>query len=783
MLFKGAPDLLEEFKQFLPDTNAPANSGGLFGPAMGGAGGRATNAVLGTMPNGMAVPLPRSGPLPPVGNFGPGMEPGRGRGGPVVPGPGSMAKRVPKRPNQHMSHGGPVGMPQNMGSIPPKKKSRSSINGSSMPQQGMGQGSSSAKVSQPAAAAPYGASAEELEFFDKVKRFMPKPVYQEFLKLLNLFSQEVIDTKVLVERAEPFLARSPELYEWLKSLVKYEDLDIIYNSPSEKPVVDMAKCRRSGQHYRMMPPDFEVPKCSGRDALCNEVLNNQWVSHPIFVSEEQAFQSHKKNQYEEALHKVEDERYEFDLNLEANLHTIALLEPIARRIQEMPSEERSRFTLEPGLGHKGKTIYQRVIRKIYDKERGNEVIEALHRHPAVAVPIVLKRLKQKDEEWKRAQREWNKVWREVESKNYYKSLDHQGVMFKANDKKMLSGKNLIAEIEAIYREQKLKRRLREANAAIAANHPQAIAGSSHVPNLHVAEETTWSDKTQMRLHLKDRSVFRDVRLAVQWSLANKAMSDADARKVDDFLKTFVRRFFCVEDYDMDEDERRAAAAAGRDGSAGAGRDLSPPNGAGADGDVTMDDAGADGPNGSPAQTAPRTWRKKARTTFQFFGNNHFYVFFRQYGVSFFDGLFGHILQSDTNRFFVFSDLVFASGENEGEEPGNGGRGTAANRHEPDCQRTRPRGKDGRCTRGRSRRGPVRQVHGDAAQPVWSIERRPEQKCQSAFGLRRPEPRALRYLCLPHLYPRQARDHGREADPNHPPGPADFGAFVSVQNGP
>jgi len=32
-----------------------------------------------------------------------------------------------------------------------------------------------------------------------------------------------------------------------------------------------------------------------------------------------------------------------------------------------------------------------------------EVIEALHNSPYIAVPIVLKRLKQKDEEWKKAQ--------------------------------------------------------------------------------------------------------------------------------------------------------------------------------------------------------------------------------------------------------------------------------------------------------------------------------------------------------------------------------------------
>lgn len=48
--------------------------------------------------------------------------------------------------------------------------------------------------------------------------------------------------------------------------------------------------------------------CTGRDELCWEVLNDKWVSHPTWASEEAGFVSHKKNQFEEALHKCEEER-------------------------------------------------------------------------------------------------------------------------------------------------------------------------------------------------------------------------------------------------------------------------------------------------------------------------------------------------------------------------------------------------------------------------------------------------------------------------------------------
>ena len=43
-----------------------------------------------------------------------------------------------------------------------------------------------------------------------------------------------------------------------------------------------------------------------------------------------------------------------------------------------------------------------AIRRVYG-EKTEEIMEALRRYPAVAVPVVLARLKQKDEEWRRGQ--------------------------------------------------------------------------------------------------------------------------------------------------------------------------------------------------------------------------------------------------------------------------------------------------------------------------------------------------------------------------------------------
>ncbi|KAF9015729.1 hypothetical protein BDQ17DRAFT_1341548 [Cyathus striatus] len=297
-----------------------------------------------------------------------------------------------------------------------------------------------------------GSSADKLLFFDRAKKSLEsKEIYEEFLKLLSLFSKEIIDVNTLVERSHVFLNEG-ELMTEFKELVGWEDKqDSIENGPPGSiplPVDD-----GEGPSYRRLPDSEIRLACSGRDELCRSVLNDEWVSHPTWASEEAGFVAHKKNSFEEALHKSEEERHEYHVHLEALSRTISLFDPLNARIEEMNNEERSAFKLKPDFGGKSKTIYHRIIKKIFGRDNGAEIINALQECPSVAVPVVLARLKQKDEEWRRAQREWSKTWREVDSKNFYKSLDHQGISFKQNDKKNITAKHFVSDIETIRNQQ------------------------------------------------------------------------------------------------------------------------------------------------------------------------------------------------------------------------------------------------------------------------------------------------------------------------------------------
>ena len=126
----------------------------------------------------------------------------------------------------------------------------------------------------------------------------------------------------------------------------------------------------------------------------------------------------------------------------------------------------SRYRLDDCLGGSSPTIHQRAIRRIYGDKAG-DIIDGLKRNPVVAVPLVLRRLKSKDEEWREVQKNFNKTWREQNEKYYLKSLDHQGLLFKQSDTRFLRSKSLLNELETLYDE---RHEQEEANANATASN-------------------------------------------------------------------------------------------------------------------------------------------------------------------------------------------------------------------------------------------------------------------------------------------------------------------------
>ncbi|KAK8164263.1 hypothetical protein IWX90DRAFT_487539 [Phyllosticta citrichinensis] len=463
-LFNSAPDLLEDFKQFLPESAAQhraaqarqqAEEQYMFSNVRGEPSGT---------PQMHHTPRNEQGPgrLPPVGNFAPTPSASRDNKRKRGDRQGTVASSTVMPTS--MPTDGPAGSQRGGLPLGTGMAKRPKQHGAKQP--GIADGPAVSPTLTPAPPEPLpptttlAAQSDELAFFDRVKKYISnKNTMNEFLKLCNLFSNDLIDKSLLLHRAQSFIGGNPELMNWFRKFLEFEkEEDKLENRP--KPPsgrVALSNCRGLGPSYRQLPRAEKMRPCSGRDELCHSVLNDEWASHPTWASEDSGFVAHRKNQFEEGLHRIEEERHDYDHTIEACVRTIQQLEPIAQQLINMSPEERIAFKLPPNLGGQSETIFKRVIYKIYNRERGNAVIEHLFATPYTVIPVLLNRMKQKLEEWKAAQREWEKVWREQTQRIFWKSLDHQSASAKAADKRQFQAKTLQNEIQVKYEEQKRQR--------------------------------------------------------------------------------------------------------------------------------------------------------------------------------------------------------------------------------------------------------------------------------------------------------------------------------------
>ncbi|EER28429.1 Paired amphipathic helix repeat family protein [Coccidioides posadasii C735 delta SOWgp] len=520
VLFNSAPDLLEDFKQFLPESAAQAKVQGQ---------GRQDEVPI-SVSNVRGEPGYSSAALqsqssrdtvkmPPLGQFSvkdSAKESKKRRGG---PGAQAGATSIGAPGPMETSVGGPASKVQasQIGNV----NKRTKLTHKPAPPEAAPAISPTLVPAPPEPIPPtftLSASQEEYAFFDRVKKFIGnKQIFSEFLKLCNLYSSDLIDRNVLVNKTAGFIGSNQELMNWFKRFMHIEPKDDIIEpkAKDESGTVNLAHCRALGPSYRLLPKLERQKPCSGRDELCQSVLNDEWASHPTWASEDSGFVAHRKNQHEDSLHRVEEDRHDYDHYIEAGIRTIQLMEALLQQISIMTESDRANFKLPPGLGGQSETIYKKVIKKVYDKEYGLRIIDELFANPSQVLPIVIARLKQKVEEWKLSQREWEKVWREQMQKGYWRSLDHQSSINKKDDKKTLTTKHFQAEVQAKFEEARALRR-------------------SGFPVLSYQFKHTFADS---------EVILDTTYLILCYIDHNSAGFGADPQKVMNFVRDFVPIFF------------------------------------------------------------------------------------------------------------------------------------------------------------------------------------------------------------------------------------------------
>ncbi|ESZ98162.1 hypothetical protein SBOR_1465 [Sclerotinia borealis F-4128] len=508
-LFGTAPDLLEDFKQFLPESAAHAK-----------AAAKAAEEAI-TMPDtSQNAQLGNRGPagdskLPIMGNF-PIPTPATGK---------TEKKRKPlaQGSGSQMNNGGESSV-RGAGQPLPNKRPKTHHNSKPLAADAAAVSPTLTPiVPEPLPPASMSAaSSEELAFFDRVKKYIGnKSTMNEFLKLCNLFSQDLIDRNVLVHKVSNFIGGSADLMNWFRDFVGYEGVDEIIDNRPKAPTgrVALSNCRGLGPSYRLLPKRASPPLLPGRDEMCQAVLNDDWASHPTWASEDSGFVAHRKNIFEEGLHRIEEERHDYDFNIECNAKVIQLLEPIAQQIVAMDPADRESFRMPSGAAGPNQAIYKRVLKKIYGNEKGPQVVHDLFNDPCAVLPVVLARLKQKDEEWTFTRREWNPVWGAQGSVMYLKSLDHMGIHVKQSDKKHFAAKHLVDSIKTKHEEQ---RRLR----------------SSRGP----------TPKFQYSYQFSDQEVVGQLlHIMIVYACNANQHSSSERRRISDFFEKFVSTFFDLPD--------------------------------------------------------------------------------------------------------------------------------------------------------------------------------------------------------------------------------------------
>jgi Sin3 family co-repressor len=157
----------------------------------------------------------------------------------------------------------------------------------------------------------------------------------------------------------------------------------------------------------------------------------------------------RRNPYEEALFRIEEERFEVDMAVERNALAMRQIEPIAEEVAMLRETEEKDGQPIGRLQYKLKSktlnsIQINAVGRIYG-DMGDEVIEHLARNPLGTIPIIYQRLRQKDQEWRKQKSELLAKWRSMTEANYEGSRDVMCYKLKRDIEKSLSDERLLEE--------------------------------------------------------------------------------------------------------------------------------------------------------------------------------------------------------------------------------------------------------------------------------------------------------------------------------------------------
>jgi len=329
---------------------------------------------------------------------------------------------------------------------------------------------------------PNQPTTAETAFFEKAKAHLTrrelasdKPnlsrrhtPYAEFLKCLHLFGAGILNKDEIILMLRGLFvqghapktginagggANNPSIMEDANDLIRefeevlvgrgpYANQEMVLKGKSKYGAIrahefDFTGCERPTPSYVTYPSDYPhdlFVTNTGQTETDAAVLNTKLISVGSKKRNCQSLEDYdgvrlRCNAYEEAMFKIEDERFEVDMAIERNASAMRQVEPISREVDRLRKTEekdgqpigRMQYTLK---GRTFKSVQINAIGRIYG-DNGDLIIEHLSRNPLAVLPIVYQRLKQKDGEWRKNKVEIAETWRRIQEVNYEGSFDQR----------------------------------------------------------------------------------------------------------------------------------------------------------------------------------------------------------------------------------------------------------------------------------------------------------------------------------------------------------------------
>ncbi|KAI7852698.1 hypothetical protein BDC45DRAFT_185279 [Circinella umbellata] len=271
---------------------------------------------------------------------------------------------------------------------------------------------------------------KKVKLFNQIHEYLQPDVYQYFLKLLDLYSYEIIDKTKLIVNLMPLFEDNTELLERLQKLVGYgadpreeRPLKIIRPIIPKPNLLQCKKVAGSPSYREVTDLRWVNQPCSARDDLCHEVLNDAYVSYPTEQSEGGDAETFKLNKYEEQLHRSEEKRYELDCMIDDNEKAIMQLQLLReeKELDSMDDAQKKEFNKTVNVDA---FIYIKAIKQAYGKRFAPKALQGFKEHPAQNIPVIIEFLEKEGEKWKQFRNELLPIWRESEAESYFLSLEY-----------------------------------------------------------------------------------------------------------------------------------------------------------------------------------------------------------------------------------------------------------------------------------------------------------------------------------------------------------------------